>query len=153
MSNLDISRFAAVTGRVARFTLLLFFLWLQACATSPVAINDAAVVPSSRILAPQLLAPAQYTGSLVIKRDSGFMGSACSIRVFVEATPVADLEPSEKVEIFVPLGEHIVAVTSASSFCGGGVAEVAVIISPERQRILRIGSGQSGDIHLQPSAF
>ena len=81
------------------------------------------------------------------------MGSACDIRVFVGAVPVADLAPSEKVELFVPLGEHVVAATSISSFCGGGVSEAAVIISPERQKILRIASGQSGDIHLQPSAF
>ena len=126
---------------------------VHGCATSPIAINQASQVPTSRILAPHLLAEAQYTGSLVIKRDGGFMGSACTIRVFVGAVPVADLAPSEKVEIFVPLGEHVVAATSISSFCGGGVSEAAVIISPERQRILRIASGQSGDIHLQPSAF
>lgn len=124
-----------------------------ACATSPVAVDHAAAVPLSRILAPHLMAPAQYTGSLIIKRDGGFMGSACAIRVFVGAIPVADLAPSEKVEIYVPLGEHVVAATSISSFCGGGVSEAAVVISPERQRILRIASGQSGDIHLQPSAF
>jgi len=147
------SRFVPVTGQIMRFSALAALLWLPACATSPVAINEASAVPSSRILAPQFMVPAQYTGSLVIKRDSGFMGSACVVRVFVEATPIADLAPSEKVEIFVPLGEHVVAVTSTSSFCGGGVAEAAVVISPERQRILRIGSGQSGDIHLQPSAF
>jgi hypothetical protein len=39
------------------------------------------------ILAPQWLSQAQYTGSLIIKRDSGFMGSACTIRVFVGAVP------------------------------------------------------------------
>ncbi len=153
MNTPDYSRLAALFGYVTRLSAMFILLWLPACATSPVAIHDASAVPPSRILAPQLLVPAQYTGSLVIKRDSGFMGSACSIRVFVEATPVADLEPSEKIEIFVPLGEHVIAVTSASSFCGGGVAEAAVVITPERQRILRIGSGQSGDIHLQPSAF
>ena len=153
MNTGEKSRAVGVTGQIMRLFTTCIALALTACATSPIAINDASAVPSSRILAPQLLAPAQYTGSLIIKRDSGFMGSACVVRVFVEATPVADLAPSEKVEIFVPLGEHVIAVTSPSSFCGGGVAEAAVVISPERQRILRIGSGQSGDIHLQPSAF
>jgi hypothetical protein len=110
-------------------------------------------VPSFRILAPQLISQAQYTGSLIIKRDSGFMGSACTIRVFVDRVPVADLGPSEKIEIFVPLGEHVVSVTPTGTFCGGGTSEAAVVIRPESQRILRIASGQSGDIHLQPSAF
>ena len=136
-----------------RIIIGLLVLSLTGCATSPVAVDQASGVPSSRVLAPQFLAQAQYTGSLVIKRDSGFMGSACAIRVFLGAVPVADLAPSEKVELFVPLGEHVVAAISSSSFCGGGVSEAAVVITPERQRILRIASGQSGDIKIQPSAF
>jgi len=104
------------------------------------------------MLASQWLTQTPNTGILVVKRDSGFMGSACTIRVFVDAVPVADLAPSEKVELFVGLGEHNVVVTS-NGICGGGTSEAAVIIMPERQRILRIASGQSGDIFLQPSAF
>jgi len=131
---------------------VIFLLSLTACATSPVAVNQSAAVPDSRILAPQLLARASNSGSLVVKRDGGFMGSACTIRVFVDAVPVADLGPSEKVELFVALGEHSVVVTS-NGICGSGTSETAVVIMPERQRILRIASGQSGDIYLQPSAF
>ena len=132
-------------------TILLLFSF-TACATTPVTINQAATVPRSRILAPQMLAQASNMGSLVVKRDSGFMGSACTIRVFVDAVPVADLAPSEKVEVFVAFGEHSVVVTS-NGICGGGTSETAVVIMPERQRILRIASGQSGDILLQPSMF
>ena len=135
-----------------RLFALLLFLSLAACATTPTTIQQAAAVPVSRVLATQWLAQAPYTGSLIIKRDSGFMGSACTIRVFLDAVPVADLASAEKVEIFVPLGEHIVGVTS-TGFCGGGTAEASVVVAPERQRILRIASGQSGDIYLQPSAF
>jgi len=153
MNTVAKSRPVALAGQIVRLLAIVMALSLAACATTPIAIDQALSVPSSRILAPQLLAPAQYTGSLIIKRDGGFMGSACAIRVFVGALPVADLAPSEKVEIYVPLGEHVVAATSVSSFCGGGVSEAAVVISPERQRFLRIASGQSGDIHLQPSAF
>ena len=132
--------------------LFLMLLSLAACATTPLTINQAAAVPETRILAPQLLAQASNTGSLVVKRDSGFMGSACTIRVFVDAVPVADLKSAEKVELFVALGEHSVVATS-NGICGGGTSEAAVVIMPERQRILRIASGQSGDIFLQPSAF
>ena len=153
MNTVEPSRPVTLSGRMMPVFPVLVALLFMGCATSPIAINQASGVPTSRILAPHLLAEAQYTGSLVIKRDGGFMGSACNIRVFVGAVPVADLAPSEKVEIFVPLGEHVVAATSISSFCGGGVSEAAVIIRPEGQKILRIASGQSGDIHLQPSAF
>ena len=135
-----------------RYLTILLLFSFTACATTPVTLNQAAAVPASRILAPQLLAQASNTGSLVVKRDSGFMGSACTVRVFVDAVPVADLAPSEKVELFVALGEHSVVVTS-NGICGGGTSETAVIILPERQRILRVASGQSGDILLQPSMF
>ncbi len=127
-------------------------LLLAACATTPITVNQAVSVPDSRILAPQLVYQTSNTGSLVVKRDSGLMGSACTIRVFVDAVPVADLEPTEKVELFVALGEHSVVATS-NGICGGGTSEAAVVIMPERQRILRIASGQSGNIFLQPSAF
>ena len=128
-------------------------LSIVACATQPVSIHQASAVPPARILAPQWLSQAQYTGSLIIKRDTGFMGSACTIRVFIDAVPVADLAPSEKVELFVPFGEHVVGATSNGVLCGGGTSEAAVVVRPENQKILRIASGQSGDIHLQPSAF
>src|SRR4029450_525893 len=136
-----------------RFFAVFLTLSLTACATQPVSIYQASAVPSSRILAPQLLSQAQYTGSLIIKRDTGFMGSACTIRVYVDTVPVADLGPSEKIELFLPFGEHVVGATPTDAFCGGGTSEAAVVIRPESQRILRIASGQSGDIHLQPSAF
>jgi len=135
-----------------RFFVGLLVLSFTACATQPVTVHQATAVPSSRILAPQLIAQAPQTGSLIIKRDSGLMGSACTVRVFIDAVPVADLAPSEKVELFVALGEHVVGATS-NGICGGGTSETAVVIMPERQRILRIASGQSGDIYLQPSAF
>jgi hypothetical protein len=135
-----------------RFLVGLLGLLLTACATQPVTVYQATAVPSARILAPQLISQAPQTGSLIIKRDSGLMGSACTVRVFIDAVAVADLAPSEKVELFVALGEHSVVVTS-NGICGGGTSETAVVIMPERQRILRIASGQSGDIYLQPSAF
>ena len=104
------------------------------------------------VLAPQWLTRTSSSGSLIVKRDSGFMGSACTIRVFLDAAPVADLAAGEMVELFVSLGEHNV-VASSNGICGGGTPEAVVVIMPERQRILRIASGQSGHIFLQPSAF
>jgi hypothetical protein len=136
-----------------RLFAVFLVLSLTACATRPVTIYQASAVPSSRILAPQWLSQAPYTGSLIIKRDSGFMGSACTIRVFVDAVPVADLAPAEKVELFVALGEHVVGATANGILCGGGASEAAVVIRPENQKILRIAAGQSGDIYVQPSAF
>jgi hypothetical protein len=136
-----------------RLPIIVLLLSVAACATTPLTLNQTAAVPESRVLARQLVTQTSNSGSLVVKRDSGFMGSACTIRVFVDAVPVADLRPAEKVELFVALGEHSVVATATGGICGGGTSEAAVVIMPERQRILRIAAGQSGDIFLQPSAF
>src|SRR5690349_21053689 len=91
---------------------MIIFLSLTACATTPLTFNQTVAVPQSRVLAPEFLSQTSNSGSLVVKRDSGFMGSACTIRVFVDAVPVADLRPAEKIEVFVGFGEHSVVVTT-----------------------------------------
>ena len=137
-----------------RLFLIMLSFSLTACATYPVSVQQAGSVQSSRMLAPaQAFTEAPYTGRLAITRDGGFMGSACLIRVFIDAKPVVDLAPAERIELFVPLGEHVVSASSTEYYCGGGVSETAVMITAERRKVLRIAAGQSGDIHIQPSAF
>jgi hypothetical protein len=82
-------------------------------------------------LAPQWLSQSQYTGSLIIERDTGFMGSTCTVRVFIDARPVADLAPAEKVALFVPFGEHVVGATSNGVLCGSGTSEATAVVRPE----------------------
>jgi len=109
---------------------LLLFLSLIGCATTPLAVDQATPVPASRILAPQLITHQSNTGILVVKRDSGFMGSACTIRVFVDAVPVADLSPSEKIELYIPLGEHSVVVSSPGFFAVAALPKPPLSLCP-----------------------
>src|SRR6266540_1795775 len=115
----------------------LLGLLLTACATQPVTVYQATAVPSARILAPQLISQTPQTGSLIIKRDSGLMGSACTVRVFIDAVPVADLAPSEKAQLFVALGQHVVCATS-NGICGGCACDGALLIRPAQHKLLRI---------------
>lgn len=126
-------------------------LVVAGCATRSVSVADTTPVPASRVLAPRLLQAGPNTGGLILKRDSGLMGAACRIRVSVDAVPVADLGTSEKVELFLPAGEHVLGAT-ATGICGGGMSETAVVITAGRQKIYRVSSGQSGDVRIQPSA-
>jgi len=52
-----------------RFFTVILALTLVACATHPVSVHQTSLVPSSRMLAPQLVsrAQAQPTGSLIVK--------------------------------------------------------------------------------------
>ncbi len=79
------STVVVLSGGFMRRFILALAVFTAGCATHPISIQQAAAVPSNRILAPQWLQPAQYTGSLVIKRDAGFMGSACVVRVFIDS--------------------------------------------------------------------
>ncbi len=135
-----------------RYLAFLFVLPLGACATSPVSVQHASSVSSSHFLAPQWASPSPNTGLLIVTRDSGLMGAGCAVRLYVDAIPAADLEASEKVELFIEVGEHVVGVTPRG-ICGGGTASTEVVVRADRQKVLRIGSGQSGDLTIQPSAF
>src|SRR5688572_25543567 len=76
-------------GGLMYLLAMLLMLSITACATTPLTIKQASIVPASRVLAPQWLTRTSSSGSLIVKRDSGFMGSACTIRVFLDAAPVA----------------------------------------------------------------
>jgi hypothetical protein len=122
------------------------------CASGPVATSKADNVPSSRILTKKWLSPAPGTGRLIIKRDSGVTRAACDIRVYVSGTPVADLGPAEKVELFPPAGDHVVK-GETRGICRGGTSEITMVISTQERRVVRIVSGKSEGIELRATFF
>jgi hypothetical protein len=109
-------------------------------------------VPDARVLAPSLLLQREGTGVVIVKRDSGLAGSACARRVFVDASPVADLKPSEKVTLYLSIGAHIISARPNDP-CGGGMVETGINVSAEKSVTLRMGSGGHGDLGLYPTAF
>ncbi len=129
--------------------------FISACATSPIATSQAISVPASRVLDQRWLSSLPGSGSFIVKRDTGILGSGCMIRLYVDSISVADLRPGEKVELFLPTGEHLLGA-GPSGICGGGSAgayvEASVIIAQDRDRLYRIAVGQGG-ILLQPTAF
>lgn len=122
------------------------------CATKPVSYTEAEPVPSSRVLAPELLRARPDAARITVKRDSGFMGSACAFRVFVDGRPVVELRSSERVDIYVDPGQHILG-TYATGICGGGTAEVEATVGAGQWKSYRIASGQEGTLQFSPTAF
>jgi len=127
-------------------------LAISACATHPVSNAEATHVPNERLLSLQFLRPAAGTVEVTVKRDSGVFGAACSSRIFVNGTPVADLDTSEKVVLHLPEGEHILSAWP-NGMCGGGMSEVNVVVRPGKQLNFRVGYGSSGDFAIHPTAF
>lgn len=90
---------------IKHFSLsLLLGVVLLGCATRPVSNSEAVHVSNAQVLDSTYLKPIPNSGVVTIKRDRGVGGSVCSSRVFVNAKPIADLNASEKVVIYLPVG-------------------------------------------------
>jgi len=139
---------------MVRFAYLAIAMTLlvAGCATQPVSDAEAVFVPSSRYLTHQFIHPRQGAGPLLVKRDRGIMGAACDIRVYLDGVPAVDLATSEKALLYVPVGEHVLGAV-ATGICAGGTAEASVVVTADRTRSFRVGSGQSGDLAIRPTAF
>lgn len=125
---------------------------LLGCATTPTPTAAAVNVPASRILAPSFLEKQDGLGLVVIKRDEGFSASACNTRIFVNGQPVADISTGEKVSIYLPEGEAMLAA-QAKGICIGGLVEAKVMVTKNRATVFRVSYGSSGEFSLQPTAF
>ncbi len=82
-------------------------LALVGCATKPVSNEQATPVPEKQIISTALLEKRDGTGEVIIKRDSGFFGSACFSRVYVDGKEVADLGTAQKVVVYPTIGDHV----------------------------------------------
>ena len=140
------------TSKEFSVALALSFAIFAGCATNPVSNSEASVVPSSRVLAPELLRNRQGAAKITIKRDSGFMGSACAYKVFIDGRPVVLLRGGERVDFYVSPGQHVLG-TYAEGICGGGTAEVEASVVAGQSKSYRIASGQDGTLQFLPTAF
>lgn len=127
-------------------------LFLHGCATTPVPTDQASLVPAERIINKSYIEKREGTGELIVKRDEGFGGSACTSRVYVNALPIADIWTSEKVIMHLPAGDYIVGA-EPNSICGGGLSEASASISVGKKLVFRIGYGSNGDYRILPTAF
>lgn len=126
------------------------------CATSPVPNAETDAVPHDRILAAQYLQDSLDTGTVSVKRDAGFLGKACSVRLSVDDQPVADFRTSERLVLHLPAGEHLLTVAIRhSGLCGlgnaGGVAEARALVVTSTTVAYRIAIGSGGDLALYPT--
>jgi hypothetical protein len=136
-----------------RFKILfLILLFMSGCATRPISNSDAIPIAMNRIVDTQCLKPVPGSGKVLIKRDCGFGGSACTSRIFVDGKPVADIDVSEIIVIYLPEGEHIFSAWP-NGICGGGMTEVKAFIKTDTESCFRVGYGSNGDFSINPTAF
>ena len=135
-----------------RLLLPAFVLSSAGCATRPVSNADARSAPAAQVIDASYLKAGAGSGRVTVKRDSGIGGSACSSRVFVDAKPVADLNTSEKIIIYLLPGDHVLSAWPNGA-CGGGMSEVRATIREGGDLSFRIGYGSNGDFSINATAF
>lgn len=132
--------------------MLLAILGLAGCATKPVSNEQAKDVPSKQIIDASLFTKNENGGTVIIKRDSGFMGSACMTRVYVDGKEIADLDVEQKITIHPEVGDHIFSAWP-KGVCGGGMSEQSGKVTESKVLMYRIGYGTNGDFGIYPTAF
>lgn len=136
-----------------KFAVVLCVAALAGCATSPIPTSEAIPVPESRIHNRVYMDKKPDTGKIIVKRDiSGFFGSGCNHKIFVDGSLIAELDKGEKITLNVPIGKHIVSATPNNP-CGGGMAEVEATVSESEIQSFRTGTGGNGDFGIYPTAF
>jgi hypothetical protein len=85
---------------------------LCACypATSPVSVEHAAQVPRERILSTTYAHHQDNAQAFVFVRDSGMLNSALYDMLWVDGEKVAELDPKERITIFLQPGQHLVTI-------------------------------------------
>lgn len=135
------------------------FLWpvlasflTVACGTTPVPSSSAVPLPTNRLYAEEFTKPKEGYALLVVTRDKGLRAKACTVRLFIDGTVVADLRPSEQARLFVEEGEHSVGV-SAQGICVGGTDQSTVLVTRAKPVLLRIAAGHGDGITIEPSPY
>ncbi|GHZ69273.1 putative phage protein [Vibrio cholerae] len=135
-----------------KISALLFSVALAGCASSPVSHNEAKLIDSDRIISNKYSKPRENSSTVIVKRDKGFMGSACSSRVYINAVPLVDIDPGEYYEFYLNSGNYIISA-APNGICSGGMYETQINIEDPKTLKYRIGYGTNGDYFIVPTAF
>ncbi|MDE9553481.1 hypothetical protein [Xenorhabdus bovienii] len=137
-----------------KIALVAAAFFIVGCATTPISNEAAKSVPKKQIIQHDLLVKKEGTGKVIIKRDSGFVGSICLSRIYVDGKEIAHLDPAQKIEIYPKIGRHIFS-TQPKGICSGagGMKELDGQVTEDNVLIYRIGYGANGDYGIYPTAF
>jgi len=117
---------------------------LIACSTKPTTTSVA--------VAPMLYNTATAdTAAVVIARDSGVLGSACKMYIFVDGKQATSLRPSESATLHVPSGRHILSFDTSRGLCPSATDAVDVTVNKGDTKKYRIRGDMNGNFQLLPT--
>lgn len=116
--------------------LMIATLLIGGCSTKPIKFEDA--TPATKVYAFQ---NEELPAQILVTRDSGLSGSACSVKLYIDGTLAGELGASKSGKFYVSEGEHIVG---AEHNCLGTLDEIAITVKKENSIRLRISLGADG---------
>lgn len=128
--------------------LLLSFVFtacLTACSTTPTNTYQQAtpLVQNN---------PTADNSVVVVRRDTGVMGSACPVEVYLDGKKYAILKTGESININTQAGTHILSAKFAGrGFCQDRLNETEIVIKPNESKYYRLAMNSSGDFHIFPT--
>ena len=139
-------------GVFHRLALMLGCVALLAgCATTAIDTSAASAVPPGRLFGGEALTGRPGKATVIVKRDRGFQGAACFLRILVDTSPVADLDRGERVLLHLAPGGHVLSV-STTGVCGSQVAEAKAELAAGQTATYRVGFGFGfGRVFVRPT--
>lgn len=115
-----------------------------AVATVPISTSATTPVPQSQIINAAYQTSEPGDAHIIVKRDTGFYGSACDFLVRVQGTVLAALKPGQRIDLYVKPGNYILG---ASQGCGRtAVIEVEADVAADQLKTFRLEiDGMLGD--------
>lgn len=135
-----------------KLLLVVAIALLSGCSTRPVSTEQARSVSADRIWDKKIVNNSADAGTVIVKRDSGLMGSACLISIYIDGNPIADINSREKVAFYPKPGRHVLSATP-HGWCAGGMVEVGAEVVKDKVLTYRVGYGANGDFRFSPTAF
>jgi len=138
--------------KIRIIVILIVGMAISGCATIPIPNAAATMAPASQILDNSYFKAGSELVEVTVKRDSGIGGSACSSRIFVDGKPVANINVSEKIVLYLTKTEHMLGAWP-NGICGGSMSEVRADLRSGSPASLRVGYGSNGDFFINQTAF
>ncbi|MGR5238024.1 hypothetical protein [Vibrio alfacsensis] len=115
---------------------------MAGCATAPIPTSDAYSVA--------VVGHGEY--QIVIKRDSGLIGSACSVSIFVNGSRIGKLDQGEKITHYGDESNVIVAAKQEGFFCESDIPE-AIAMFKDKKATLRVAISANKGLHISNTSF
>ena len=121
-------------NKMALLMIVGMFGILSGCATTPTIPSNAQQAPNERILAFQQKTP-KTTATLIVTRDSGFLGGGCYYSLAINSILAARLDVGETARFYLEPGEILLRVGRDPQ--GKGLCSVGQEHWTQRETILR----------------